>query len=197
VVVEAVGRLRQPQPVEVAPMLAVAVAGLVANVVAWLLLRGGARESLTLEGASAEVLADVAGSLGAIGAGVTVAVTGWTQADAVFGGLIGLFILPRGWRLGGKALRVLMQAAPRHLDIPEVRQALVGLPGVVDVHDLHIWTLTSDMEVVSAHVMIRSDRDPHATLDQARALLVERFGISHATLQVEPETHEGCQEVRW
>lgn len=197
VMVEAVARLRHPQPVELVPMLIVALCGLAVNVVAWLLLRPGARESLTLEGASTEVLADMAGSVGAIAAGVTVAATGWSQADAVFGGLIGLFILPRGWRLGGKALRVLMQAAPRHLDIAEVRRALAGLPGVVDVHDLHIWTLTSDMEVASAHVMIRSPQDPHATLDQARTLLVDRFGISHATLQVEPETHQGCQEVRW
>jgi cobalt-zinc-cadmium efflux system protein len=130
-------------------------------------------------------------------AAVIVGSTGWTYADPLIAAAIGLFIFPRTFRLGGQALRVLVQAAPPGIDVEEVRAQLAALPTVVDVHDLHLWTLTSDMEVASAHLMITDGADSHAVLDQARAVLAGRFGIDHATLQVEPESHTGCDEVTW
>jgi cobalt-zinc-cadmium efflux system protein len=115
----------------------------------------------------------------------------------VIGAGIGLFILPRAWALGREALRVLVQAAPEGLDVAELQDQLRGIEGVVDVHDLHVWTLTSEMEVATAHLMVRTGTDSHDVLDTARALLAERHGITHATFQVEPDDHRGCDEVSW
>lgn len=197
VLIEAIGRLDDPAEVAAAPVLVVAAAGLVANLVAFALLREGAKENLNLEGAYLEVVADTLGSVAVIvGAGV-MAVTGWTWVDPVVGVAIGLWILPRTWRLGGQALRILVQAAPPGLDLDEVAGRLAGLDGVTDVHDLHVWTLTSDMEVASAHLVIGVGTDAHGVLDQARDVLREGYGIDHATLQVEPDDHEGCHEMTW
>ena len=197
VLIEAIGRLDDPAEVAAAPVLVVAAAGLVANLVAFALLREGAKENLNLEGAYLEVVADTLGSVAVIvGAGV-MAVTGWTWVDPVVGVAIGLWILPRTWRLGGQALRILVQAAPPGLDLDEVAGKLAGLDGVTDVHDLHVWTLTSDMEVASAHLVIGVGTDAHGVLDQARDVLREGYGIDHATLQVEPDDHEGCHEMTW
>jgi len=173
------------------------VLGLAANLVAFALLREGAKESLNVEGAYLEVLSDTVGSVGVIVGAIVIAVTGWTWVDPVVGVAIGAWILPRTWRLGGQALRILVQAAPPGLDLDAVERDLAGLPGVVDVHDLHVWTLTSEMEVASAHLMVAVGTDHHGVLDQARSLLQASYGIGHATLQVEPEDHHGCDEVAW
>ncbi|MEQ1704104.1 MAG: cation transporter, partial [Ilumatobacteraceae bacterium] len=117
--------------------------------------------------------------------------------DPVIGAVIGVFIRPRAWRLGREALRVLVQAAPARLDLAAMQAGLAAIGGVVDVHDLHVWTLTSDMEVATAHLRVAAGTDPHAVLDQARALLADQHGITHATLQVEPDDHHGCEEVTW
>lgn len=124
-------------------------------------------------------------------------VFGWTWIDPVIGAGIGLWILPRTWRLGGQAVRILLQAAPPGIDLQAVRDDLAALPGVVDVHDLHVWTLTSDMENASAHLVVDTVDDTHDVLDQARSLLQDRYQISHATLQVEPADHRGCDELTW
>lgn len=197
VLFEAVRRLADPPQVTTGPMLVVALAGTAVNAVAWLLLRRGAGESINIAGAHLEVVADLAGSLGVVAAAVIMATTGWAHADPLFAAAIGVFILPRAWRLGGQAVRVLIQAAPPGLDLDEVHDRLRALPGVVDVHDLHVWTLTSQMEVATVHLMIGSDVDPHPVLDEAHRLLAEGFGVDHATLQVEPDTHGGCTEVSW
>ena len=126
-----------------------------------------------------------------------VIVTGWPYADALFAGLIGLFILPRAWKLGHQALRILVQAAPIDLDLEAIRGDLARIDGVVDVHDLHVWTLTSEMDVATVHVMTTDDADPHPVLDAARAILQGRYDISHATLQIEPDTHHGCSGITW
>jgi cobalt-zinc-cadmium efflux system protein len=110
---------------------------------------------------------------------------------------IGAFILPRTWRLGAQALRILVQAAPPGLDLGRLEADLQGLDGVVDVHDLHVWTLTSEMDVASVHLMVSDGTDAHAVLDRARVIMREGHGIDHATLQVEPDTHEGCDELAW
>ena len=198
VLVEAVERVRgDPTEIPTTTVLAVAAAGLAANVVAFLLLRDGAAESLNVRGAYLEVLADLVGSVVVIVSTVVIALTGLDWVDAVAGALLGLWILPRTWRLAGDALRVLLQAAPAGIDLAAVRADLAALPHVVDVHDLHVWTLTSEMDVASAHLMVTADGDTHAVLDQARQLLADRYAVIHATLQVEPDDHTGCDEISW
>lgn len=197
VILEAARRIGSPAEVTSTPMLIVAVGGLIVNVVAYVVLRGGASESLNVEGAALEVLADMIGSVGVIVAAVLLILFGWTWADAVFGIAIGVWILPRAWRLGGRSLRILLQAAPNGVDLDEVRGRLGALDGVLDVHDLHIWTLTSGMDSASVHLTVAPEADNHAVLDQARELLRVGYDIGHATLQVEPADHRGCDEVGW
>ncbi|MGH9031341.1 MAG: cation diffusion facilitator family transporter [Acidimicrobiia bacterium] len=197
VLVEAGLRLGDEPDVKAVPMLVVAVIGLIVNLVAFVLLRAGARESVNVEGAYLEVLADLIGSVGVIAAAIVLATTGWEYADPIVAVAIGLWILPRTWNLARRSLRVLIEAAPPHLDLMLMRADLAALPGVVDVHDLHVWTLTSEMDVASAHLVTGVDTDAHGVLDQARVVLRDRYAIAHATLQVEPDTHEGCAEISW
>lgn len=197
VIYEAIERIGDPPEVQTGPMLVVAVIGLLVNIVAWRLLREGAEESLNVKGAYYEVIADLAGSIGVIAAALIMITTGWPYADPVFAGLIGLFILPRAFTLGRQALHILVQAAPKDLDLGAVQSDLSSIQGVIDVHDLHVWTLTSDMDVATVHLMTREDTDPHRVLDAARDLLRDRHGVAHATLQVEPGTHTGCAEITW
>lgn len=197
VVYEAIDRLQDPPEVTTVPMLIVALLGLIVNVAGWRLLHPGARQSLNVEGAYLEVVADLASSIGVLIAGVVMLIFDWPYADPIFASLIGLFILPRAWRLGTKATRVLVQAAPPGLDLEELRAQLGAIPGVVDIHDLHVWTLTSDMEVATVHLMTTDETDPHPVLDEARQVLQVAHGIDHATLQVEPESHRGCSEINW
>jgi cobalt-zinc-cadmium efflux system protein len=197
VLVEAGRRWGDPPEVLAVPMLAVAVVGLAANVVAFALLRSGASESLNVRGAYLEVLADLLGSVGVIVAAVVLQVTDWRWVDPLVGVAIGVFILPRALRLGAQAVRILVQAAPAGADLALLESELRGIEGVVDVHDLHVWTLTSEMDVATAHVMVRDGVDSHAVLDRARVVLRDVCGIDHATLQVEPDTHHGCDELSW
>lgn len=194
---EAVNRLGEAREVASAPVLIVGAIGLIVNVIALALLRAGAKESLNVQGAYLEVIADMLGSVGVIVAAVVWGITGWTWVDPVVGASISVFILPRAYKLGRTAIRVLVQAAPVHLDVTALQAELASIVGVVDVHDVHVWTLTSEMDVASAHVMVGPGVDTHGVLDQARALLAERHGITHATLQVEPDDHDGCNEVTW
>ena len=197
VVFEAVKRLQDPTEVLTTPMLIVAVGGLVVNLIGWRLLRPGARQSINVKGAYLEVIADLMGSIGVIAAALIMILTGWPYADALFAALIGVFILPRAVRLGQQALRILVQAAPLDMDLDRIHRDLAALPGVVDVHDLHVWTLTSEMDVATVHLMTKDGTDPHPVLDRARSLLQDGYRIAHATLQVEPDTHQGCSEVTW
>ncbi len=197
VLYEAAKRFQNPPEILSMPMLVVAVSGLIVNIISWRLLRTGADESLNVEGAYLEVLADLLGSVGVIIAALIIQFTGWVYADPLFGAAIGLFILPRAWHLGRRALRVLVEAAPEGLDIEELRGLLMAIPGVTDVHDLHVWTLTSEMDVATVHLVTDATADSHPVLDEARRILEEDFDIPHATLQVEPDTHTGCAEVNW
>lgn len=197
VVVEAIRRLGDEPEVLGVPMLVVAVLGLIVNLVAFMLLREGASESVNVEGAYLEVLADTVGSVGVIAAAVVLQVFGWTWIDSVVGAAIGLWILPRTWRLGRRAVRILLQAAPDGFDLDQLVVDLNAIDGVVDVHDLHVWTLTSEMDAASAHLVTCSGADSHAVLDSARQCLAETYGVTHATFQVEPDDHEGCDEVTW
>lgn len=197
VLVEAARRFRNPPEVLSTPLLVVAILGLMVNLTVFALLRQGSKESLNVEGAYLEVLADTLGSVGVIIAAVVIELTGWTYIDAILGAAIGVFILPRTWRLGRQAVRILIQAGPPDVNAADVEADLAALVGVVDVHDLHLWTLTSGMEVASAHLMVAEGSDSHRVLDQARQLLEEGYGIGHATLQVEPTNHRGCDEMVW
>ena len=197
VVYEAVQRFAAPPEVLSGPLLVVAVLGLAVNVVAFLLLRSGAKESLNVEGAYLEVVADALGSIGVIVAAVVLLVTGWPYVDPLIGAGIGLFVLPRAVRLARQALRILIQAAPPHVSPDDVRRDLRAVDGVLDVHDLHLWTLTSAMEVASAHLTVAIGTDSTRVLTGARQLLHDRYGINHATLQVEPEDTQGCDEMSW
>ena len=196
VLYEAIERLDDPPEILTGPMLLVAIAGLVVNIIAWRLLRQGATESLNVKGAYLEVVADLIGSIGVIAAAIVISVTGWTIVDPIIGAAIGLFILPRAWRLGASATRILIQAAPAHLDLASVTEALQQIEGVINVHDLHVWTLTSEMDVGTVHLMTHDSVDPHPVLDEARTIL-KQHGVAHATLQVEPESHRGCSEMTW
>jgi cobalt-zinc-cadmium efflux system protein len=197
VLVEAARRLTDPQPVMEIGVIVVGTIGLLVNVIAWTMLRRGAAESVNVEGAYLEVFADLLGSIGVLIAATIQLLTGWPYADPIFAAIIGVFVLPRAFRLGRRALRILLQSAPDHIDVAEMESRLASLPGVVDVHDLHVWTLTSDMDVVTAHLMVQDEADAHSVLDSGRQLLQSDFAVAHATLQVEPESHRGCADVSW
>ncbi len=194
---EAIDRLRHPESVHSGEMLVVAIAGALANVVCFLLLREGANESLNVRGAYLEVLADLLTSVGVIIAAIVIAATDWEWVDPVIGAGIGLFIFPRTWKLGAQAIRVLVEAAPPHLDVDAVRNDLVGVEGVESVHDLHVWTLTSEMDMASAHLVVADESELHSVLDRARDMLRVKYNIEHSTLQVEPASHTGCDDVDW
>lgn len=197
VLVEAGRRLFDEPEILGMQMLVVASIGLVVNLVAFALLREGSKESLNVEAAYLEVLADTVGSVGVIIAAILLEAFGWDWVDPVIGALVGVWILPRTYRLGRRACRVLLQAAPEQIDLEELTQDLSNIDGVVDVHDLHVWTLTSEMDAASAHLMISDGTDAHAVLDQARELLDGSYGIDHGTFQVEPASHVGCHELAW
>lgn len=197
VVVEAIGRIGEPVEVVGGVMLVVGVLGLLVNVVSLLLLRGGAGESLNVKGAYLEVLADSLGSIGVIVAAVLVGVTGEGWWDTAVALALGAFVAVRAVLLGREVLAVLAQDVPATLDATAVATDLRDIDGVIDVHDLHLWTLTSGMNVATAHVTIGTCADSHAVLDAARDLLRDRYDIDHSTVQVEPSSHIGCPEVDW
>ncbi|MGY1814578.1 cation diffusion facilitator family transporter [Blastococcus sp. SYSU D00820] len=193
VVVEAVRRIGDTPEVGSTLMLAVATAGLVVNVVGLAVLHGGRRESLNVRGAYLEVLGDALGSVAVIVAAVVIATTGWTPADTVASLAIGCLVLPRAWSLLREALDVLLEAAPRGVELDEVRAHVLGVPGVIGVHDLHAWTITSGLPVLSAHVVVTEEvlADGHGgrVLDALCACLGDHFDVEHCTFQLEAETH--------
>ncbi|HVV08580.1 cation diffusion facilitator family transporter [Amycolatopsis sp.] len=198
VVFEAVGRITHPPAVPGLPVLLTAVAGLLANLVSFSLLRSGAKESLNVRGAYLEVLADLIGSVGVLVSGAITLTTGWRYADPIIGVAIGLFVLPRTFTLARRALRILFQHPPKEVDVERIAAELTGLAGVRDVHDLHVWTLTSGMEVASAHLAVEQHTEAAQVLVAAQTLLADNYDIQHATLQVEPcESAKRCEELSW
>ena len=185
ILVEAWERLRVPHEVSAGPVLVVAVAGLGVNLLAAWLLHAGAGESLNVRGAYLEVLGDALSSAAVIVAAAVILVTGWTTADALASAAIGFLILPRTLALLKQAVNVLLEGVPAHLDLGEIETALRGVPGVKRVHDLHVWTLTSGREAMSAHVEVEPGTRPDRILDELHVVLHARFGIDHTTIQVE------------
>ena len=197
VVTEAIGRVGEDVEVQTGPMLVVGALGLLVNLVALLLLRGGAGESLNVKGAYLEVVADTAGSVGVLVAAWLVTTTGQGYWDTVVALGIGLFVAVRAVLLGRQVLAVLGQHAPEGVDVDQVTADLSGIDGVEEIHDLHLWTLTSGMHVATAHLVTGTSETVQPVLDRARALLREEHGIAHATLQVEPRAQESCAEIDW
>ncbi|EGD42781.1 cation diffusion facilitator family transporter [Nocardioides sp. NPDC057772] len=196
VVVEAIGRIGAEPEVASTTMLAVGVIGLAVNVVSMLLLRSGAKESLNVKGAYFEVVADAAGSVGVIIAGLLVAATGNGLWDTLVALAIGVFVAVRAVVLGRQVLAVLGQHVPEGMHLEEVVADLRSVPGVRDIHDLHVWTLTSGMNVATAHLVVADD-SPQQVLTAAQSLLAERHHIEHATLQVEATPTNRCHEINW
>lgn len=188
VLYEAWQRFRDPPLVAAGPMLVVASIGMAVNLAGVLLLRGGADHSLNVKGAYFEVLSDFVTSLGVIVASVVTLVTGWRYADPIVSAGIGLFILPRTWRMLRETVEILLEGTPRDLDMAEIRTAMLDVPGVGSVHDLHAWSLTSRVNALSAHVMVADGVPRDEVLGAAHALLTSRFALSHVTLQVESGT---------
>lgn len=197
VVVEAVGRFSSEPEVASSSMLVVGVIGLAINVVTMLLLRAGSKESLNVKGAYFEVVADAAGSVGVIVAGLLVAASGSGLWDTIVALAIGIFVAVRAVALGRQVLAVLGQHIPEGMELETVVADLESVPGVVDIHDLHIWTLTSGMNVATAHLVVDNGASAQAVLVSAQRALAERHHIEHATLQVEAVKGERCHELGW
>src|SRR3546814_934594 len=188
---EGVARFFAPTEVESIGMLVVAAIGLIVNLISMRLLSAGKDKSLNVKGAYLEVWADMLGSLGVIAGAGLIMLTGWQWVDPVVAIGIGLWVLPRTWMLLKDTTRILLEGVPRHLSLSEVRAAIGAAPGVSGVHDLHVWSLTSDDASLSVHVELA----PGATAETVRihvaAMLREKFGIDHATIQAEQEPCEG------
>ncbi len=197
VLVEGVRRTLDPTPVEAVPMLGVAVLGLLVNGVGLVLLRRGQGESLNVRGAYLEVLGDALGSVAVVVAGVVVLTTGAVRADGIASVVIGLLVVPRAVVLLREVAAVLMEGTPAGVDLDVVRTHIAGVPGVVGVHDLHAWTITSGVPVLSAHVVVDGDElDREGTgrvLDDLRTCLAGHFDVEHCTFQVEPAPCPGEQ----
>jgi cobalt-zinc-cadmium efflux system protein len=194
VVLEAWRRLSTPQDVASGLMLGVALAGLAVNSVSLWLLRDAQRASLNMRGAYLEVLGDLAGSVAVVVAALVIAATGWTGADAAASLLIGLMILPRAGALLRDALHILLEATPKGVDLDAVRDHILEAEGVADVHDLHAWTITSGMNVVSAHVVLQPAADPPTVLDALCRCLSGDFDIEHSTFQLETADRRRLEE---
>jgi len=192
---EAYQRFAAPPEVHSMPMLAIAAVGLVINLLSVRLLSPGAQASLNVRGAYLEVLGDLLGSVAVLVAGAVILLTGWTPADPIASVVIGLLILPRTWRLLREAVDVLLQATPKGVDLAEVRAHLLQAEGVADAHDLHAWTLTSGMNVVSAHVVMEPGADSAAVLDEICACLSDDFDMEHSTIQLESSDRRRLEET--
>ncbi|MGK5546328.1 cation diffusion facilitator family transporter [Streptomyces sp. URMC 127] len=190
---EAVGRLISPTEVPGGTTVIFGLVGVVANLISLALLMRGQKESLNVRGAFLEVLSDALGSFAVVVSALVIMLTGWTQADPIASLLIGLMIVPRTLKLLREALDVLLEAAPKDVDMDEIRAHITALPGVQDLHDLHVWTITSGMPVLSAHVVV-----DHLALDSVghekmlhdlQGCLGEHFDVEHCTFQLEPGGH--------
>lgn len=184
---EAYRRFQAPPHIDTLPMVIVAALGLAVNGAGVWLLQRGAEESLNVQGAFLEVLTDALSSLGVVAGGLVMLVTGFFVIDPILSALIGLLILPRTWGLLNRALHVLLEGTPAHLSIADVREAMLGVPGVWDVHDLHVWTITAGFEAMSGHVVVSRPVDRDLLLENLRRLLRERFGVEHLTIQIEEQ----------
>lgn len=191
VLFEAWQRFRQPTEVEAPWMMAIAAGGLLINLIGLQILSGGRKENLNVRGAWLHVLTDALGSAQAMLAGGLIWAFGWNWADPLASVLIALLVIYSSWSLLKEAVGVLMEGVPAHIDVDAVRSTLAGIPGVSSVHDLHVWTITSGREALSAHLVVEEEKAQRALLPQVRKILHDRFGIHHVTVQVEADDCNG------
>jgi cobalt-zinc-cadmium efflux system protein len=183
--VEAYGRFSDPPTVLGGWMLAVALVGLAGNLVAAAVLSRAAHSSLNMRAALRHVIADALGSAGVVVAALVILSTGWRYADPVVGVLIAILVLASSWSVLRESVHILLEGTPRGVDARELARRMTGLPGVVEVHDLHVWTITSGFPSLAAHVLVEPGDDCHARRRQLEALLAADYGIEHTTLQVD------------
>ena len=197
IVVSAIRRLDDAPELEGGLVLAAGAVGLVINVIGLLLLRSGAAESMNVRGAYLEVLGDALGSVAVLVSAAVILTTGWYAADPVASLLIAAIIVPRAISLLREVAEVLLEGTPRGVDLEELRRHILGTDGVIDVHDLHVWTITSGMPVMSAHVVVDDSvtrmGEAHAVLDRLRECLADHFDVEHSTFQIEPAGHSDSE----
>jgi cobalt-zinc-cadmium efflux system protein len=191
--IEAFQRFSAPAPVAGRLMLAVATGGLIVNILGLVILHSGKSQSLNVHGAWLHLLTDALGSVAAIVAGGLIWGFGWFWADPLASVLIGILVIFSSWNLIKQAISILMESTPGHLDVDAVRNAMHSAAGVREVHDLHIWTITSGMESLSAHVVLATGHEAYAALEELRRILHDRFGIDHITIQIEPVDQAECR----
>ncbi len=192
IVVEAVQRIQEPEPIRSGLFLAVAAIGLVVNLVSLALLHGSHHGSLNARGAYLHVMGDALGSIGALAAAAIIALTGWNMADPLVSILLSLLILVGAWRLLRESTDILLESVPGHVSLAEVQQRMLAVPGVSAVHDLHVWTVTNGMVAMSGHAVVPSLDAHPGVLEGIRARMGE-MGIGHVTIQL--EVRDGCEEV--
>lgn len=195
IAVEALRRLSDPPEVTGSLVIVVGAVGAMVNVAAAWALSRSERRSLNIEGAMAHLMADLYGSLAAISSGVVILLTGFDQADGLASLIVVALMVRTGWTLMRDSGRVLLEGTPRGMDAGEVGGAMAGLPGVVEVHDMHLWEVTSGFAALSAHVLVRSSDDCHARRRELQAMLKDRFGVQHTTLQVDHEPRGGLLKI--
>ncbi len=193
ILVEAWSRWYSPPGIAGGAMLGFAAIGLLANTVSLFILRAGSKQSLNVRAAYLEVAGDILGSAAVIVAAITIAITGWERADIVASILVALMILPRTWALLREATDVLLEAVPKGTDLPAIRQHILETPGVLDTHDLHVWTLTSGIPVLSVHIVVSdevlAENAGGRVLDALHECLAHHFDVQHCTFQLEPVGH--------
>lgn len=190
IVIEAVRRLLQPVEVLGLPMFAVAGIGLIVNLVAFVVLHGGAKENLNIQGATLHVLGDLMGSVAAITAAVVIIGTGWTPIDPLLSIVVAFLVLRSAWLLTRRSAHILLEGSPEWMDEDELKSELVAaVPQVTSVHHVHTWMLTQEHPLVTLHADVDEGADHHVVLLAVKAFLKRRYGIDHATIQLEPD---GC-----
>lgn len=195
IIFEAIRRFQEPPEVLGLGMFVIACGGLVVNLLAVKVLHGSHTENLNVRGAWLHVIADTLGSVAAIGGAILVWAFGWNWADPAASLLIALLVLYSAWHLVVEATGVLMESAPKGIDVDEVRNAVMSVDGVVGLHDLHIWSITTGRVCLSVHVTAASHDSRDELLERVDRLLLERFGIRHTTIQVEPRGYKDCQKT--
>jgi cobalt-zinc-cadmium efflux system protein len=193
--VAAIQRLSDPPDVLGGWMLVIAVVGIAVNLAAGGVLYRSRAASINVEAAFRHVLADLLGSFGVLTAAVVILTTGWLQADPIVSILIGLLVLASAWTILRDSTEILLESTPRGMDATEIGRRLAGAPGVVEVHDLHVWTITSGFTALSAHVLVRPGEDCHGRRCELERLLHDEFGIEHTTLQVDHAAEGGLVEI--
>jgi cobalt-zinc-cadmium efflux system protein len=190
---EAYERLSAPQPVAGGIMVVVAILGLLVNIAAFALLHGADRQNLNVRGAAIHVLGDLLGSVAALIAGAVILLTGWTPIDPLLSVLVALIIVRSGWQVVKESGHILLEGAPSELDTRHIGPDLIAsVPGVVDVHHLHVWSITQERRMVTLHACVEEDRDGDEMVKTIKQRLKERFGLDHATVEIE---HGVCADA--